>query len=345
MTSSSAPIVLVTGASGFIAMHCIQQLLSNGYGVRGTLRSMERVDEIRKAVGDSAAAIEFFEADLEHDAGWREATTGAAYVLHVASPFPAEQPDDPDVLVQPARDGTLRVLNAARSSGVRRVVMTSSMAAVMADRGKSAGHIYTEADWTDITDKHVTPYEKSKTIAEQAAWDFVKDKGGPELVTILPGGVLGPILSPDYSASADLVRLLMERAMPACPRLGFNLIDVRDVAAAHIAAMTADNARGERFVCAIEPIWLKEIAAILKNKYSDSGWKIPTGGLPDSLVKIGALFDPTLKRISPFLGRRSEVDYSKLKTHLGLSPRRNGEMIIAMADSLISHGVVNKPNT
>ncbi|MEL6213289.1 MAG: SDR family NAD(P)-dependent oxidoreductase, partial [Pseudomonadota bacterium] len=160
--------VLVTGASGFIATHCIRQLLERGFAVRGTLRSMNRVEEVRKAVGDTTSAIVFFETDLETDTNWCEAMTGVSYVLHVASPFPAEQPDDPDVLVRPARDGALRVLKVAKDAGVRRVVMTSSMASVMADRGKPARHVYTESDWTDITDKHVTPYEKSKTIAEQA---------------------------------------------------------------------------------------------------------------------------------------------------------------------------------
>lgn len=333
--------VLVTGASGFIAQHCISSLIAMGYPVRGTLRDLGRADEVRAAVKEPNGALELCVADLTSDAGWGEAASGCTFVLHIASPFPPEQPKDADELIGPARDGALRVLNASRQAGVKRVVMTSSVAAIMGDPSKPANYVYDETDWTDTTHPAVTPYEKSKTIAEQAAWKNVEQYGGPELTTIVPGAVLGPLLSLDFSASADLVRLLMQRAMPACPRMAFNCIDVRDVAAAHIAAMTANEAVGQRYICAIEPIWLQEVAMILDRQYGSSGWKIPTRALPDFVVKIGALFDPTLKRIRPSLGRAHHLNNSKMTSELGISPRSNKAMVLAMAESLVELGLVN----
>ncbi|MEM7702854.1 MAG: NAD-dependent epimerase/dehydratase family protein [Pseudomonadota bacterium] len=317
-------------------------LLEQGFAVRGTLRDLERVDEVRSVINRPYAELEFCFADLEADEGWEQATFGCTYVLHVASPFPAEQPDDPDELIIPARDGALRVLKAARFADVKRVVMTSSIAAIMGEPTKPKGYVYDESDWTDTSHPSVTPYEKSKTIAEKAAWNEAKRYGSPELVTILPGAVLGPLLSRDYSPSADLVRLLLNRAMPACPRVAFNCVDVRDVAAAHVTAMITPNANGQRYVCAIDPIWLKEVARILDQNLKAEGWKVPTYALPDLVVKIGAFFDPTLKRISGSLGRSHQVDNSKIVDELAISLRSNRTMIVEMAHSLIELGLVEK---
>jgi len=332
--------VLVTGASGFIAQHCISSLMAKGYAVRGTLRDLGRAEEVEAAVNKPDGVLELCVADLTSDAGWPEAASDCTFILHVASPFPPEQPEDANELIGPARDGTLRILDAARKAGVKRVVMTSSVAAIMGDPSKPTDYVYDDTDWTDTTHPEVTPYEKSKTIAEEAAWKDVQQHGGPELVTILPGAVLGPLLSPDYSTSADLVRLLMQRAMPACPRIAFNCIDVRDVAAAHIAAMTASNASGQRYICAIEPIWVQEIAMILDQQYGSKGWQIPTRNLPDILVRIGALFDPTLKRIRASIGRAHHLNNAKMTLDLGISPRGNKAMVLAMAESLVDRGIV-----
>lgn len=335
--------VLVTGASGFIGLHCIDQLLKAGHPVRGTLRTMSRQGEIRKALGELGDALEFAETDLMKDDGWAEAVAGCEYVLHVASPFPPEEPKHEDELIIPARDGALRLLRAAKAGGVKRVVLTSSMAAIASDPGKPNSYVYSEKDWTDITDPAIPAYVKSKAVAERAAWDFVKKAGGLELSVINPGAVLGPLLGPDFSTSGDIVKLLMDREMPACPRMGFGMVDVRDVAAAHISAMTTPEAAGERFVCCLDHIWLRDVAKILDEKYRSEGWKIPTGGLPSFVVRLGAMFDSTLKRIKPMLGREMHVDNSHIRKVLNWQPYSNEEMVIAMAESMIELGVVEKP--
>jgi len=334
--------VLVTGASGFIGLHCIDQLLKAGHPVRGTLRTMSRQGEIRKALGEPGDRLEFAEVDLMKDEGWAEAVAGCEYVLHVASPFPPGEPKHEDELIIPARDGALRLLRAAKAGGVKRVVLTSSMAAIAYDPKKPNSYVYSENDWTNPEDKGIGAYVKSKTVAERAAWDFVKEEGGPELAVINPGAVLGPLLGPDYSTSGDMVKLLMDKAMPACPRIGFGMVDVRDVAAAHVAAMTVPEAAGERFLCCLDHIWLQDVAKILDKKYGPEGWKIPTGALPSFVVRFGALFDATLKRTKPMLDREMHVDNSHIRKLLNWQPHSNEEMVIAMADSMIALGVVKK---
>lgn len=334
--------VLVTGASGFIALHCIQQLMNAGYQVRGTLRTMSRAGEVCKALGVAEDALEFAYADLTKDDGWDEAVAGCEYVLHVASPFPPTEPKHEDDLIIPARDGALRALRAAKAQGVKRVVLTSSMAAIAYGDKKPNSYVFTEKDWTNINGPYADAYTKSKTIAERSAWEFVRENDGPELAVINPGGVLGPLLNADASTSGDLVKLLMERAMPAVPRIGLALVDVRDVAAAHIAAMTVPEAAGERFVCCLDHTWFREIALILDKKYRADGWKIPTGALPDFVVKVGALFDKTLKRTKPLLGQEVHVDNSHIRKVLNWQPHSVEEMVIAMAESMIALGVVKK---
>ena len=334
--------VLVTGASGFIALHCIDQLLKAGHEVRGTLRTMSRAGEVCKALGVSEDAVEFAYADLTKDEGWEAAMAGCDYVLHVASPFPPAEPKHEDELIIPARDGALRALRAAKAAGVKRVVLTSSMAAIAYGERRPNSYVYSEQDWTDSHVPGVDAYTKSKTIAERAAWDYVEQNNGPELAVINPGGVLGPLLGPDYSASGDLVKLLMDRTMPAIPRIGFALVDVRDVAAAHIAAMTIPEASGQRFLCCLDHVWLQEVAKILDAKYGAEGWKIPTGALPGFVVRIGAMFDKTLKRIKPMLGREVHVDNSHIRKVLDWNPRSIEDMVLAMAESMIALGVVEK---
>ena len=331
--------VLVTGASGFIALHCIDQLLKAGHSVRGTLRTMSRSSEVCEAVGEFSDRLEFAYGDLTGDDGWIEAAHGCDFVLHTASPVPREMPEHEADLIIPARDGTVRVLTAAKAAGVKRVVLTSSIAAVTRDSSKPKSHVYTEADWSVVDEAEA--YGKSKTIAERAAWDFAEEQG-LELVTILPGPVLGPVLSKDCSTSGDLVSQILERGVPMVPPIGVTAVDVRDVAGAHVAAMTLPAVAGQRFICVGEPAWMKEIAKILANEYRPKGWKIPTRALPLWAANLGAYFHPRLKQAKPFLGKASAFDTSKLQNMLGIKSRGIEEMVLDMAESMVRLGLVEK---
>ncbi len=263
-------LVGVTGGSGYIAGYCIAQLLGDGWRVRTTVRNLGRAEEVRATIGKiapNAGAIEFVGTDLNADAGWADAVAGADYVLHVASPVPAVDPKTDDELVRPARDGTLRVLKAARDAGVKRVVMTSSISAIMFGRGVR-DKPFTEADWTDETNRDDTsPYDRAKTIAERAAWAWHQAEGeGLELVTVNPGLVLGPVLGSDFSASLDAVRKLLDGSLPALPQFGFNVVDVRDIAALQLLAMTTPSAAGQRFIGSCDFYWMADIARILKQR-------------------------------------------------------------------------------
>lgn len=340
----SQTTVLVTGASGFIGLHCVRELLEQGYRVRGTLRSPERAARLREALAkhvDAGDRLDFATADLTADEGWAEAVRGCSYVLHVASPLPRELPKHEDEIIVPAREGTLRVLRAAAEGGIERVVLTSSLAAVIYGHVRDGTRTFDENDWS-ITDD-LYPYEKSKTIAERAAWDFVN--GLPEdrkleLVAINPGLVLGPVLEQDYGTSAEAVKKLMAREFPGCPRLGWAPVDVRDVASAHVAAMTTPEAAGQRFCCAIEHAWMQDMAVILKKHFADRGYKIPTRPLPDFLVRIVALFDKTARVALGDLGQYQTISTERIRRVLGWKPRSLEEMVVATGESLIEHGVV-----
>jgi dihydroflavonol-4-reductase len=339
-----ANTVLVTGATGFLALHCIRDLLAKGYNVRGTLRNLGREGEVRKAVGADDGRLTLVKADLTEDGGWAAAVDGCDFILHTASPFPAVQPSDPEVVIRPAVDGTLRVLRAATTAGVKRVVLTSSTNAIAGDKFKPAGYVYTEADWTDLSDTSITPYDRSKTLAEKAAWKFVGEQvGAPELVVVAPGAIFGPLLGPDLSSSGQIIRSIMTGSVPGAPRIGFAPIDVRDVSAAHIAAMENPKAAGRRFLCAIDQIWLVDVSRLLSERYTAKGFKIPVRQLPDWLVKVGALWNPALARAATHLGRTRRVNNDPLKNVLGIQPRSFDEMITSMADSLIAHGIVSAP--
>ena len=273
--------ILVTGGSGFIGSHCLLQLLAAGHQVRTTVRSLKREGDVRAMLkeGDAAPAdrLSFFEANLESDAGWPPAVDGCEYVLHVASPFPPAIPRNEDELIRPAREGTLRVLRAARDAGVKRVVLTSSFAAIGYGQ-EPRDTPFNETNWTDPSGADVQPYTKSKTLAERAAWDFIAREGGQlELSVINPVGVFGPILGPDYSTSILLVQRLMDGAMPGCPKLYFGLVDVRDVADLHVRAMTHPGARGERFLAvAGDFVSIAEIARMLKSRMGAAARRVPT---------------------------------------------------------------------
>ncbi len=342
--------VLVTGGSGFIGSHTIVKLLAAGHDVRATVRDLKRADEVRAMLRTGGAVaperVQFFAADLEKDAGWAEAVRGCEFVLHVASPLPASVPKNEDELIVPAREGTLRVLRAARDAGVKRVVVTSSFAAI--GYGHPASHpAFTEKDWTDPNSSDVMAYPKSKTLAERAAWDFMAKEGGAlELATVNPVAVFGPVLAPDFSASIQIISRLMDGSLPGAPKLSFGVVDVRDVADLHVIAMTHPAAKGERFLAvAGEFMSIKQVALVLKARMGAAAKKVPTMEVPDFLVRLAALRDPAVKSILPELGKRKNATNEKARRLLGWSPRSNEEAIVATAESLIGLGLVNTPAT
>jgi nucleoside-diphosphate-sugar epimerase len=337
--------ILVTGGSGFIGSHCILQLLATGHHVRTTVRNLKREGEVRAMLKEGGAKpgdrLSFFATDLENDAGWPQAVAGCEYVLHVASPLPPNMPKREDELIVPAREGTLRVLRAARDAGVKRVVLTSSFAAI------GYGHPprktpFNETDWTDLNGDGVYAYVKSKTLAEGAAWDFIANQGGGlELSVVNPVGVFGPVLGPDYSASILLVQRLMDGAIPGVPRLYFGVVDVRDVADLHIRAMTHPAAKGERFLAvAGDFMSMLDIAKVLKSRMGASAKRVPTRELPNWLVRIAALRDPAVKLILPELGKPKNATNEKAKRLLAWEPRSNEDSIVATAESLVRLGLL-----
>lgn len=336
--------VLVTGASGFIATHCIIQLLERGYAVRGTLRTLARGESIRAIIGehvDPGNRLDFVAADLMDDAGWPPAVAGCQYVLHTASPIPIAPPKHPDELIVPARDGALRVLKAAAAAGAERTVMTSSTAAICYGHDGAVARPYTEEDWSPLEGRDHSAYTRSKTIAERAAWDFMaSDKSGMTLAVVNPGAVLGPVLEKDYGSSAEIVRKLMAGEFPGYASIGWPVVDVRDVAAMHVLAMEAPSAAGERFLCAGEFLWLKDIADLLRRRYADYDRKLPRRRLPDWFVRLFALFDPATASIVSSLGRRKDISHDKATRLLGWQPRPAAEAVAATADSLIRFGIV-----
>jgi nucleoside-diphosphate-sugar epimerase len=343
--------VLVTGGSGFIGSYCILQLLAAGHRVRTTVRSLKREEDVRALLKEGEAGLgdrlSVLAADLEKDAGWPEAVAGCEYVLHVASPFPATLPQHEDELIVPAREGTLRVLRAARGAGVRRVVLTSSFAAIGYGQ-QPRDTPYDETCWTDPHGQDLLPYVKSKTLAERAAWDFVIGEGGGlELSVINPVGVLGPVLGPDYSTSILLIQRLMDGAMPGCPRLYFGLVDARDVADLHIRAMTHPAAKGERFLAiAGDFLSVRDMAKILKRRLGAAARRVPTWPLPNWLVRLAAIRDPAVKQILPELGRRKNATGEKARRLLDWAPRSAEEAIVATAESLVRLGLLqDSPKT
>src|ERR1700722_4139165 len=308
--------ILVTGGSGFIGSHSILQLLAAGHRGRTTVRSLKREGEVRAMLQEGGAEpgdrLSFVAADLEDDAGWATAAAACDYVLHVASPFPPNVPKHEDELIVPAREGALRVLRASRDAGVKRVVLTSSFAAI------GYGHApqqapFNETDWTDPTGGDMTAYVKSKTLAERAAWDFVAAEGGAlELSVVNPVVVFGPVLGPDYSPSVALIHRLMPGGVPGNPKLTFGVVDVRDVADLHLRAMVHPAAKGERFLgVAGGFIWIRDIAKVLKDRLGEAAGKVPTRQLPNWLVRLAALRDPAVKQILPELGKQKNGSNEK----------------------------------
>jgi nucleoside-diphosphate-sugar epimerase len=329
--------VLVTGGSGFLAGWCLIELLKGDYLVRTTVRDLAREAEVRARVGshvDPGDRLTVLAADLTSDDGWEQAVQGCDYVLHVASPFPLAQPKDPDELIVPAREGTLRVLRAALDAGVERVVVTSSVAAVRGSVDHASAPL-TEETWTDPDAPDVTPYTRSKTIAERAAWDLVKERGETEkLAVVNPGAILGPVLSDDRSPSLELVNRLL-KGMPGTPRIGFNIVDVRDVVDLEIKAMTAPEAGGERFIAVARFQWMSEVAAVLRERLGSAAAKVPKRAVPNLVVRAMGIFDPAVRSIAGQLGQKVELSSAKAESVLGWKPRPLDETIVECAQSLV----------
>lgn len=337
--------VLVTGGSGFIGAHVILQLLAAGHEVRTTVRNPDRSKDVIAMLREGGAVapdkVGFVTADLLRDDGWREAAAGCDYVMHVASPLINHVPEDENELIVPAREGTLRVLRAARDAGVKRVVVTSSFAAVGYGHPPRAVP-FDETSWTRLDGPDVQAYPKSKTLAERAAWDFIAREGnGLELAVVNPVAVFGPALGPDFSESIGIVKLLLEGAMPAVPRINFSLVDVRDVADLHLRAMTSPKASGERFLAvAGGTMSMLEIARLLRAKLGGKARRVPRFQAPDWLMRLAALRNPLVRAALPLLGKVRSSSSAKAQELLGWRPRGNEEMLIATAESLLRLGLV-----
>jgi nucleoside-diphosphate-sugar epimerase len=339
-------LVLVTGGSGFIAGHVILAALDAGYRVRATVRNLTREPQVRATLADAGMTagdrLEFVAADLTADDGWAAAMVGVDAVLHVASPVRIGRVDDEDAVIRPAREGALRVLRAARDASVRRVVLTSAFHAVGFGHPHSHGD-FTERDWTVLDGPGVDAYGRSKTLAERAAWDFVTTEGrGLELVTLLPVAVMGPVMGSEISGSNHIVQAMLTGGMRRYPRMFIPIVDVRDVAAAHVAALTAPNAAGERILLASgEPaIAMQRIAATLRERLGAAAAKVPTRRVPDLMVRLGALRDANLRPVAADLGFVKRISIAKARGLLDFAPRPSEEAIAAAGASLVAKGLV-----
>ncbi len=339
-SNSTSKVVLVTGGSGYLAGWLICGLLRDGYTVRTTVRNLFSAESVTAAVAsqvDVSDRLTFHAADLLRDDGWPDAVRGCDFVMHVASPMGQGAKRGTD-LVGPAREGTLRVLKAAAKAGVRHVVSTSSTAAAMQPIGSIARA--DESVWTDTAVSGVMEYMRSKTLAERAAWEFMRTSAGAmTLTTILPGLVLGPVLSQSASGSVELVLRMLTGRMPALPRIGFSIVDVRDVVELHLLALRRPAAYGERFIGAGDFLWMSDIARLLREQLGGRAAKVPRRALPDLVLRLAALFQNDARTIAPLIGKRAEFDINKSARLLGWHPRPSTETVLACAHSLIEHGL------
>ncbi|MGY4398566.1 dihydroflavonol-4-reductase [Sphingomonas sp. UYAg733] len=335
-----AGTVLVTGGSGYIGGYLIKQLIGEGWTVHTTVRSIGRETEVRETLGVSGPELKFFAADLMNDAGWFAAMAGCTHVAHVASPFPVGAVKNEDDLIIPAREGALRALRFAKEAGVQRFVQTSSVAAIAYGRG-DLGRPFTEADWTDVNSPTVAAYPKSKTIAERAARDWMAANGGAmEYCSVNPAAVLGPVLSADYSASIEFVKRAIDGSVPGFPRLGFAVVDVRDLADLHVRALSMPGLANERFIAAGPFMMMEEVGQVLRDRLGPDARKVPKRNIPDFAVRLIALFDGGLRQVLGELGRVRAVDSSHAFEVLGWKTRPAADSIVDTARSLIDLGIV-----
>lgn len=335
--------ILVTGISGFIAKHCALELLRHGYEVRGTVRSPSKVAEVRATLAKHAdvANLAFAQADLLSDAGWDDAMQGINAVLHLASPFPIREPKDPDELIRPAVEGTLRVLRAAKAAGVGRIVQTSSTVAIM--YGHGAGHVgpFDEDDWTNVDGPDVSSYARSKTLAERAARDFItREASGIHFSTVNPGFVLGPLLDRDMGSSGEAIQMFLKGKYPACPRLSFPVVDVRDVATLHRLALETRAPGGGRYLAVSGTAWWREMTAAIKGSLGRQARRVPVTEMPNWLVRLVGIVDPAARQIVPELGRYPVFDNARTRQALALQEFISiEESAPAMARSLLELGL------
>ncbi len=338
-----AGTVLVTGGTGYIAGELIDQLLDKGWCVRTTVRSKAKSEaRLRGRWPGAGGQLFVFEADLMSDAGWALANEGCTHVAHVASPFPVGVPKDEDELIVPARDGTLRALRFAHEAGVPHFVQTSSSAAI-AYGHPAAKTTFDERDWTNLDAPGVQPYVKSKTIAERAARDWVAENS-PDMAfcSVNPVAVLGPVANDDLSASIEFVRRFLTGEIPAIPRIGFTVVDVRDVALLHVLALEAapETIRGERFACAADFMWMEDMARVLREHMGEDARKVPTRPMPTPILKLMALFSRDIRQISGEVGKRKVVSGQHAKDKLGWTTRASTETVLDTGRSLIAQGIV-----
>ncbi|MEM8967510.1 MAG: aldehyde reductase [Bacteroidota bacterium] len=335
--------ILLTGVTGFLGSHLVIQLLNRGYSVKGTLRNSARIDSIKKIIGEYSSKLQnlsFTEIDLSDDLEkWKEVMAGIDFVMHVASPFPTTLPKDEKDLILPAKNGTLNVLRSAQAAGVKRIVITSSSGAAV--YGERKNGVFSEKDWTNVNNKQdTTPYFRSKTIAEKAAWDYASNTpGAPELVTILPGAILGPVIDKsDSGNSVNIVKKMVDGSMPAIPKIGFETVDVRSVAEAHIKALEYREAPGNRYLCANGFLQFKDVANILRQHFPRR--KVPSRTLPDFMVRLFSYVDQETKPVLNDLGAQRLIDNSKIKEELDWQPISLEESVKDTAESLIRLNIV-----
>ncbi len=337
--------VLVTGATGYIAKHLVLQLLDAGHTVVGSARTPAREDELRAALSphlSDAAALERLRVvalDLTSDEGWDAAMAGIDVLMHTASPFPMAQPKNEDALIRPAVDGALRAVQAAQRAGVTRVIMTSSIAAIMNTDLPPGREAYDETDWTDLSDRRSTAYVKSKTLAERAVWDWQRDEAPEMQITMInPTFVQGPPLDRHFGTSISVVERLMQGKDPMSPRVGFPCVDVRDVALMHLRAMERPESIGRRFAGVDRFLWFSDMAALLKADHPTR--KIPTRTAPNLLIRMLSLFDPSIRTILPTLGLRDEISARAAEEVLGITFRDVGQAVRETGTFLVEHKIV-----
>ena len=335
--------ILVTGANGFMGLHTVLHFLKRGYNLCATVRTQEQGEKVRQTLAKHVELhkLEFIHADLMKDEGWDQAAAGCKFVLHLASPFPTDAPKDENDLILPAREGTLRVLRAAQRGGVKRVVLVSSMAAVLSGH-EGENRTFDESDWTDLS-KTDYAYAKSKTLAEQAAWEFIRsadNKNGLELVSVNPSNIFGPVLDNRHHTSTEWFLTLLRHQVPGLTRTQLNLVDVRDVVEILEKAMTIPEAAGKRFPVNGASIPLQEFALILDRNFASRGYRVPTRILPDWLVRFFAILIPKTKPVVDTLGWTHSISTEQARSVLGWLPRPYQGTILEMAESMIEQGLV-----
>ena len=335
--------ILITGISGFIAKHCAIELLTHGYAVRGTVRNMNKADEVRATLAKHCdiAGLQIVVADLSADVGWNDAMQGIAGVLHVASPFPVDEPANPDDVLRPAIEGTMRVLKAAIANRVPRFVQTSSSVAIMYGHPHSRTAPFIEDDWTDVDSPGVTTYAKSKTLAERAARDFIaQTKPDMHYSTINPGFVLGPLLDRDVGTSGEVILMFLRGKYPGAPKLSFPVVDVRDIARMHRLALETAEPCGGRYMGVSETAWFIEMMRPIKARLGRSARKVPSFEMPNFLVRLVAIFDSAARGVVPELGYQGKVDNSRTRKALGMEFIPVTESAPAIAQSLVDLDLV-----